>query len=237
MNARVFKAIDILKKQFESPKLIIKKRNSKLLDYERMISLQSKGEEVPIILKQSAEMYSSINAQLCEELPLFNGFVKEFIEAILLEISAIQANFYKNITEYLQSVFKVNGLKSEDITSEYLSLIGAGRSLDIRANNIELLKRWWADIQMELTTTRTLIRASSDLEKKDKQLSSMNDCGFEVFGIYDFDAEFEDQLNVRIGDRIVILTNEERHGSDEWWFGESSRGIGWVPKSFVERKV
>jgi len=55
--------------------------------------------------------------------------------------------------------------------------------------------------------------------------------GEDAFALYDFNADGDDELSVREGERLVVV---ERDG-DEWWKCRNSDGAeGVVPASYIE---
>jgi actin cytoskeleton-regulatory complex protein SLA1 len=87
-------------------------------------------------------------------------------------------------------------------------------------------------------------RESSDDEDDDEadqepdvaeQSESLGDAdpveGDVATALYDFDADGEDELSVKEGDRLLVLEGE----GDEWWKVRNERGAeGVVPASYVE---
>ena len=47
---------------------------------------------------------------------------------------------------------------------------------------------------------------------------------------YDYDAENEDELNLKEGDMVKVLDQEE----EGWWKGELNGKVGVFPSNFVE---
>lgn len=57
---------------------------------------------------------------------------------------------------------------------------------------------------------------------------------FEVVALYDFDASMDNQLSLRMGDRLAVLRQEE----NGWWHGVNLEGnSGWFPATFVEQTL
>ena len=58
-----------------------------------------------------------------------------------------------------------------------------------------------------------------------------------VYALYDFSAEYDDELSLEEGNEIIVQRTGGRGDSDDldWWFGEmvSTGKTGWFPKSYV----
>ena len=50
---------------------------------------------------------------------------------------------------------------------------------------------------------------------------------------YDFEARSENELTLKKGDEIKIVSRDEA----DWWTGESSRGVGVFPKAYVTKRL
>ena len=48
--------------------------------------------------------------------------------------------------------------------------------------------------------------------------------------LHDYDAENDDELSIKDGDVITVLTQED----EGWWEGELNGKKGWFPSNFVE---
>ena len=64
------------------------------------------------------------------------------------------------------------------------------------------------------------------------EVTSPEGDGHSALAIYDFDADGEDELTVKEGEKLVVIDKE---GSDEWWKCRNARGEeGVVPASYIE---
>ncbi|KAJ3072691.1 hypothetical protein HDU98_003116 [Podochytrium sp. JEL0797] len=64
--------------------------------------------------------------------------------------------------------------------------------------------------------------------------------GFEVLALYNFKAEFEDELEMEAGDVVQVDATTGRNGDMEnhngWWHAVNAEGKeGWVPSNYVQR--
>ncbi|KAG4303776.1 hypothetical protein PORY_002818 [Pneumocystis oryctolagi] len=91
----VLKPLKLLKNLYKNPNCIIKKRNTKILDYVHVKTLKEKGVLPNGALIQSAEMYNVINTQLKKELPEFLYYTSELFNEIIIRFSYCQQQWYK----------------------------------------------------------------------------------------------------------------------------------------------
>ncbi|EMR11489.1 hypothetical protein PNEG_00503 [Pneumocystis murina B123] len=91
----VFKPLKLLKNLYKIPNSIIKKRNTKILDYIHVKTLKEKGILPNKVLVQSAEIYNVINTQLKKELPDFLHYTSELFNEIIIRLSYCQQQWYK----------------------------------------------------------------------------------------------------------------------------------------------
>ncbi|KAJ3035491.1 hypothetical protein HK097_004198, partial [Rhizophlyctis rosea] len=80
IKTQITPLLETLTNRFKEPLLIMKKRDKKLLDFDRARVLKADGKIVDKALLESADAYTSINAQLVEELPKFLELVAQFME-------------------------------------------------------------------------------------------------------------------------------------------------------------
>ena len=93
----ILPALEKLLLRFREPAIIMKKRQAKLLDYERVQEMKKNGEVPDKALVESADAYMSINDQVKEELPVFLSLVSEYIYSIMLQLHQIQSSLYETL--------------------------------------------------------------------------------------------------------------------------------------------
>ena len=204
------------------------------MDYDRYRGLVARNEKIDATLKVSVEAYESIHAELSEGLPVFLQLCQDFVYLILDEFMEIQMNFYSKISKVLATTLDQVGLDygigPSTILNDFKKNMEIGSIAERSCAAISVIKPWhdtiWKSKEYSLTPARDLIELSSPKLSKST--------GYFVRCKYEFTAEFDDELTIIPGDRITILNDDERAGSDEWWFGESKRGKGWFPRNFVE---
>lgn len=91
----IYDKIDAYLKLFKNPAHVIDKRNRKLIDYDRIQHLMTKGEIPDKQLQLSAEQYLSLNAHLLDELPTFIALSSDYFDIIVYDFSQIQAKYWR----------------------------------------------------------------------------------------------------------------------------------------------
>ncbi|KAI9350683.1 hypothetical protein BDR26DRAFT_851330 [Obelidium mucronatum] len=102
---QIVPAITTLMTRLGPPLLLIKKRDSKLLDHDRAKRIKAKGEQpVDKVLQDSSDAYVSINAELIAELPKLTGLMTEYMEIVVGEFVRIQRKVYETVMNDLKVV-------------------------------------------------------------------------------------------------------------------------------------
>ncbi|KAJ8327394.1 hypothetical protein QVD99_008062 [Batrachochytrium dendrobatidis] len=143
-------AVEQLLNHFKAPLLVMRKRDAKLLDYDRANSMRAKGDVVDKLLAESAGTYSSINAQLTEELPLFMNFVTDYIHEILIQVIIVQRDMYQNIRQIVVPLADALQISvhetTEDILKKFREHMRVGGPIEVATKNILLLHQWRSQI-------------------------------------------------------------------------------------------
>ncbi|TPX67581.1 hypothetical protein SpCBS45565_g03710 [Spizellomyces sp. 'palustris'] len=139
-------ALDTLLKKFKDPQTVMRKREKKLLDYERAMAIKARGEQVDKTLNDSAEAYGSLHGQLVEELPQFLDLVAKYIDVVAVYIADLQAQVHASIVSELKPILELTGGANEDIIGSYLGAMESGGRVDVISRNVNLLARWRGDI-------------------------------------------------------------------------------------------
>jgi hypothetical protein len=142
----IIPSLEKIQALFKEPQLIMKKRQAKLLDFERVNEMKANGDVVDKPLLESADAFQSINDQLNEELPVFLSLVSEYVQTIMFQAIQIQGNLYQlvwmNIAPLTDS-FNIDKFTStQDIPKQYLQQMAAGCEAEIKARSIRLLDKW-----------------------------------------------------------------------------------------------
>ncbi|KAL2086054.1 hypothetical protein ACEWY4_017113 [Coilia grayii] len=54
----------------------------------------------------------------------------------------------------------------------------------------------------------------------------------QVYGLWDYDAEAEDELCFREGDCMSVLRRDQQEG-EQWWWARSGDREGYVPRNLL----
>ncbi|KAI7849227.1 Dbl homology domain-containing protein [Circinella umbellata] len=123
VQGRVQSRIDSFLKVFENPAQVINKRAQKLLDYDRVRDIKSKGDVPDKALQDSADAYVSINAQLVDELPKFFRLTSTYFEVLIGELVSVQTSFYEQMTrewhKLVQRHYIIHDLSMDTIMIEH----------------------------------------------------------------------------------------------------------------------
>ncbi|KAJ3279401.1 hypothetical protein HK104_001500 [Borealophlyctis nickersoniae] len=153
IKTTIHPALETLMNRFKEPNLIMNKRNKKLLDYDRARAMRARGEPVDKTLLESAEAYSSLNAQLLEELPKFLDLVCKYIDIVVCHIADIQAQVYRDIRIELMPLADAlrggaDGIAG-DIIGEYARHMEIGGPVEVATRDISTLWKWREFIWMD----------------------------------------------------------------------------------------
>ncbi|KAI8912483.1 Dbl homology domain-containing protein [Gorgonomyces haynaldii] len=153
MKDKIVPGLETCVSMFKVPQLLMKKRESKLLDYERVKEMRLKNEQIDKALLDSADQFESINEQLTEDLPKFLGLVSEYVHCYLLQAVEIQTNLYNNVWQglalLLESLHINPNSTTDEITTQYLRQMQTGSPAELHCRSAQLLQRWhqqtWID--------------------------------------------------------------------------------------------
>lgn len=90
----VYSRIDDFLKVFENPAQVIHKRSLKMIDYDRVRDMKSKGDVPDKALQESADAYVSINGQLVDELPQFFNLTAKYFDILIGGLALVQLKFF-----------------------------------------------------------------------------------------------------------------------------------------------
>ncbi|OZJ04655.1 hypothetical protein BZG36_02890 [Bifiguratus adelaidae] len=157
----LYPLIDSFLEVFRNPAQVMKKREKKLLDYDRVRGIKSRGEQVDKALQESANAYVSINAQLLDELPKFLGLTTKYMDIIAGKIGQVQAAYYKSMAEEIRR-FMFRGedglakLTSNEIVAYYLQRMeDPNGPLAMKENILLINRQLWATPQSPLPSSDT----------------------------------------------------------------------------------
>ncbi|CAG8561917.1 29115_t:CDS:10 [Gigaspora margarita] len=150
----IYPQIEKLLEHFKAPAAVMKKRERKILDYDRANSIKAKGAIPDKSLQQSADAYVSISDQLHEELPLFFVYITEYFDIIIQDLIKIQAKFYRQMDmdfrQYFYKCIDVEALqeisddrelvlRDIDVTTEYTNYFHGSLGMEDRLSELVIL--------------------------------------------------------------------------------------------------
>ncbi|CAG8457958.1 2657_t:CDS:10 [Scutellospora calospora] len=152
----IYPEIDKILNYFKAPAAVMKKRERKILDYDRANSIKARGATPDKSLQQSADAFVSISDQLHEELPSFFVFITEYFDIIVQEFIKIQSKFYKQMDMDfrlyfykfidLQALQNISDdrelvLRNIDITTEYTDYFHGSLGMEDRLIELGILNK------------------------------------------------------------------------------------------------
>ncbi|KAI8084138.1 uncharacterized protein B0P05DRAFT_578568 [Gilbertella persicaria] len=235
----VYSRIDDFLRVFENPTQVINKRAMKMIDYDRVRDMKLKGDIPDKALQESADAYVSINGQLVDELPKFFALTAQYFDILIGGIALVQLKFNGLMhREWVKLVEQHLGLQA---ATSYQSMIAAHldqfEKLEEMTHNITLLNR--NRYSMSNSSSSSLLLRTYSLNDSDSMRTShamMNE-EFECVLLYDFEADEEDQLNVKQG-TVLRISQDPDYLDQDWWYGTTLDGqtkSGWVPITYCKK--
>ncbi|KAG0180166.1 hypothetical protein DFQ29_001144 [Apophysomyces sp. BC1021] len=262
MRGYVYSRIDGFLRVFENPSQVISKRAQKLLDYDRVRGIKSKGDVPDKALQESADAYVSINAQLVDELPRFFVLTGRYFDILIGELAMVQTQFHGQLTrEWKKLVDKHAGgqnMEMEAIMAKYLSSMEGVQQLvdDITPINKTLweavpgaapspsIRRSKQDDYFGRSTTSSIsdVDTSSNPMTNDSPTQKTDDMEeqsepiFECVALYDYEPENTDELCIRQGNTILVWQKDDE---DTWWYASivdaPAHQYGWIPAYYCQK--
>eukprot|EP00842_Homolaphlyctis_polyrhiza_P006733 jgi/Hompol1/7060/HPOL_001538-RA len=181
-------ALGDLLDRFKEPQLVMRKRELKLLDHDRVKAMRAKNDTVDKNLAESADAYASINAQLIEELPKFMTLVSTFVNEVLGLIVTVQADLFDNIRQTVDPLadeLHISMMEdTQSIAKRFRDHMAVGGPIELATRNIITMQRWRSDVwgfeyhvsydsdSPDRGNTRSLSRSSNG-ERRRTGLASM----------------------------------------------------------------
>lgn len=144
----IYPAIESFLEVFKNPAQVMRKREKKLLDYDRVRGIKARGDVPDKALQESADAYVSINAQLVEELPKFFALTISYFDFIVQELSVIQARFYQQMADELrkymyQSIMELSAkeILAANIVEEYWEAVDQSGGAEKLTEMMELINK------------------------------------------------------------------------------------------------
>ncbi|KAI9277483.1 hypothetical protein BY458DRAFT_554484 [Sporodiniella umbellata] len=248
----VYSRINDLLKAFENPAQVIHKRSLKMLDYDRVRGMKSKGDIPDKALQESADIYVHINAQLMEELPKFFDLTDKYFDILIGGLVHVQLKFFGLIRREWINLVDQHLDKNYSLTYQQIitKQIKQFEKVDIKIQQIDILypERYkpMASISslaypghLASSTSLTSIDAPNQSYDTQSRMSVKNNTkskNFECTVLYDYHPCEQDKLNVKRGDTVSIQHDME-NSNEDWWYAtcKNRRLSGWVPVSYCQR--
>ncbi|CAB5395707.1 unnamed protein product [Rhizophagus irregularis] len=145
VKKNIYPQIEKFLELFKAPAAVMKKRERKILDYDRAMSIKAKGGTLDKHLQQSADAFTSISAQLHEELPSFFKLITQYFDIIVQEFIKIQSRLYQQIGMDFRQYF------CKFVDTQALEHVSERRELVLREMDIilEYTQHYHEDLGMD----------------------------------------------------------------------------------------
>lgn len=114
IKEKVFPIIEKLLKMYQDPSMVVDKCEQKRLDYERIMHMQSKGEDLKKHHNGAIDEYYSIRAQLLDELPAFFNLSGQLLDKISGKLIRIQMKVHGEIAKSIEPFAAIQKSKYSD---------------------------------------------------------------------------------------------------------------------------
>lgn len=129
LDAEVISPLNNLLQLFQGPQRLIQKRHDKCLDYDSLsnkiekIKDRDKWKQAKEELEFAKKNYEALNAQLLDELPVFNSKALVFLNACITNFAKVHKIFFVKALDQFSSSVQLSVVNSEgaDIVSDFLS--------------------------------------------------------------------------------------------------------------------
>lgn len=183
----VYSRIDDFLKVFENPTQVIHKRALKIIDYDRVRDMKSKGDIPDKALQESADAYVSINGQLVDELPKFFNLTAKYFDILTGGLALVQLKFFGLMQrEWIKLVEQNLGMQAaksfEDIIAIHMNELD---KVEDAANKINILhrNRYASSTRSNSSTSSVLLKQRSKDLYSPRMVSDNGKC-------YSVDVDF-----------------------------------------------
>ncbi|RUO96488.1 hypothetical protein BC936DRAFT_141949 [Jimgerdemannia flammicorona] len=240
---------------FKNPAQVMRKREKKLLDYDRVRGIKARGDIPDKALQESADAYVSINTQLAEELPKFFNLTITYFDYIVQEFSVIQAKFYQQMVEDLQlhmykgiSALAASEMRMANVVEGYWEAVDRPGGLESEIRTIGLLNKRMvprsgaSSPNLSEIGGATLTRRRSQRDDGHSTTTAgatnhtaSDDSLFRCVALYTYHTTSDEELAFK-KDTVIDVWYCEGEDKDAWWYGkmvdEGNEVCGWFPASY-----
>ena len=248
---------------FSGPNNLLKKRDDKLLDYERLLSLhaadnssiENSTDENLVTAKGN---YTALNEQLKQDLPQFNSVLQNSISDLSILFLRMRKNFLNEVfqkyhTYAAQHVKQVRGETHEDIRQEFerrhvevasqmaarVAFIPAAFSastLPIEVAQDKGRNRKGTNGASMKKSSKTATLKSSDGKQTEADKERLREM-FQHIDLYTCKSIYRSNkpvhVNLESGDLVGVIQRKDPSGSDKIWMVDKGGDKGLVEAVFL----
>ncbi|KAK1174941.1 rho guanine nucleotide exchange factor 38-like isoform X1 [Acipenser oxyrinchus oxyrinchus] len=218
--------LSTLQSMFSAPQKLIQKRYDKLLDYDSRLERSSPDE-----LEMARRDYEALNAQLVEELQVFNLAAKKilinciycFVALLrdLMDSASRQSPSIQNLLAPLSNIHEVQNSVMEELNNLIFVKENAPK-LNERKLSFDKPKKYVHEIPRQSEAHRSKLLSS---HSPDKLYQLKRNCN----------ATQEQDLRLFEGELVAVLEQQDPFGSTSRWFVDTGSQQGYVYSSFLKQ--
>ncbi|KAJ7396939.1 hypothetical protein BTVI_140465 [Pitangus sulphuratus] len=252
LDKLILTPLSALQALFSGPQKLIQKRYDKLLDYNSCLQ-RSTGEELDLAKKD----YEALNAQLVEELQVFNRAAKK----IVLNCLYCFITFLRNI---MSAALQSNSAVVVPVPVSTLETVLKGyvyssflRPYNPAKAQKDVTENGFGDDDFDNISLFVSSRPSTDSstrspghKKSDSSCSlqfcenpTINGTGTDAlqdmddqhtfYAVYAFQARNDQELSLQEYQKVRILRFSDLSGNKDWWLAEAKGQKGYVPSNYL----
>ncbi|XP_033870315.1 rho guanine nucleotide exchange factor 38-like [Acipenser ruthenus] len=218
--------LSTLQSMFSAPQKLIQKRYDKLLDYDSRLERSSPDE-----LEMARRDYEALNAQLVEELQVFNLAAKKilinciycFVALLrdLMDSASRQSPSIQNLLAPLSNIHEVQNSVMEELNNLIFVKENAPK-LTERKLSFDKPKKYVHEIPRQSEAHRSKLLSS---HSPDKLYQLKRNCN----------ATQEQDLSLFEGELVAVLEQQDPFGSTSRWLVDTGSQQGYVYSSFLKQ--
>uniref|UniRef100_A0A8C5IIF6 Dynamin-binding protein n=1 Tax=Junco hyemalis TaxID=40217 RepID=A0A8C5IIF6_JUNHY len=229
LDKLVLTPLSALQALFPGPQKLIQKRYDKLLDYNSYIQ-RSAGEELELAKKE----YEALNAQLVEELQVFNRAAKKIVLNCLHCFITLLRNIMFAALQSNSAVMVPVPLSSSSIWEVHDQLIEEVHKLNFVKENISTI---FIEGKLSLEKKKpipSLLESPRQTEEHRSKLLATNSTESLYQAKRKCNAVQEFDIDVQEGDVVAVVEKKDPFGSTSRWLVDTGILTGYVYSSFLK---